>query len=507
MQSSSLVLDNQNLLGWSLVLGLGFPFLILLLGEIVLRLERRDNSLAVPFQILRNFFLPTVALFLLLTKVLRLNGDTVPVRLVETLLWIFLIYAALLILNIVLFEDAREGSWRADVPKLFLDLSRFFLVLVGAAVILSTVWGTDLGGLITALGVGSLVIGLALQDSLGNIFSGIALLFERPVDVDDWVEIDGEFGKVIDVNWRSVHLQTLTQDLWVVPNSQMASRSFKNLSRPTPRHVKTFTMRFSLNDPPYKARQVLYDTAFETEGVLKDPAPIIRTVSYDDFSITYLIILFFESFERSLSAPDAFVTRLWYAARRYGLTIPYPVRLQGETQEASPSPEENQDQILSILRNMPLLRNLDPSTITHLAQTGHLKEYAQDEVILSTGNLVPGLYVVIQGQLEMTQPHEINQEIVVSHLFKGDYFGEESSVLGNQSSEVTVRAITDVQLLMLNEALLEPLVDHNPRLATEIGEVMELRRRKRRTLQRQKADGKEELNGNQNGSFVRSGSD
>jgi hypothetical protein len=283
--------------------------------------------------------------------------------------------------------------------------------------------------------------------------------------------------------------------------------AFKNFSRPTPRHVKTFNMRFSLEDPPYKARQVLYDTAFETEGVLKDPAPIIRTISYDDFSITYLVILFFESFEQSLSAPDAFVTRLWYSARRYGLTIPYPVKLQGETAEATPSPAENRERVLSVLREMPLLRNLDQSAITHIASIGQMEDYAQGETILKTGNPVPGLYVVIQGQMEMSQPDATGEEIRISQLSVGDYFGEESSVLGNQLSEVTVRAETDVQLLMLNEALLEPLVDHNPRLATEIGEVMEIRRRKRRTLQRLKADGTGELYGNQNGSVVRSGSD
>ena len=87
--------DNQTLLQWLLILGLGFPAL-LLLGEIGLRLKRRGNSLAVPIHIVRNFFLPTVVLFLLLTQVLSLPGDTVPVRMVATLLWIFLIYAALL---------------------------------------------------------------------------------------------------------------------------------------------------------------------------------------------------------------------------------------------------------------------------------------------------------------------------------------------------------------------------------------------------------------------------
>jgi small-conductance mechanosensitive channel len=475
--------DNQTLLQWLLILGLGFPALLLLLGEIGLRLKRRGNSLAVPIHIVRNFFLPTVVLFLLLTQVLSLPGDTVPVRMVATLLWIFLIYAALLIVNIVLFEEARPGTWQANVPKLFLDLSRFFLILVGAAIVLSTVWEADLGGLITALGVGSLVIGLALQDSLGNIFSGIALLFERPVSVGDWIEINGEIGRVIDVNWRSVHLQTLRRDLQVVPNSQMASSTFKNFSRPTPMHVETFEMRFSFHDPPYKVRQILYDTAMATEGVLHDPAPIIRTTGYGDFSITYLTIMFFENFERSLGCPDTFINRLWYAAKRHQLTIPYPVRAEYAYQTPGPSPQDELDQAMDVLNSMPLLRSLDQQVIQDIGRSGTLKTYASDEVVLSPGEQVLGMYFVIQGHLEMVFDDATGKRHRLSTLAPGEFFGEEASLLGQQISRVSVIALNDVKLLLMNETLLEKLVDSNPYLATEIGEMMELRRRSMKILE------------------------
>ncbi len=475
--------DNQTLLQWLLVLGLGFPALLLLLGEIGLRLERRGNSLAVPIHIVRNFFLPTVVLFLLLTQVLSLSGATIPVRIVETLMWIFLIYAALLIVNIVLFEDAQAGTWQANVPKLFLDLSRFFLILVGAAVVLSTVWDADLGGLITALGVGSLVIGLALQDSLGNIFSGIALLFERPVSVGDWIEIDGKIGKVINVNWRSLHLQTLSRDLQVVPNSQMASSVFRNLSRPTPMHVETFDMGFSYDDPPYKVRQILYDTAIETEGVLSDPAPIIRTVSYGDFSINYRTIMFFESFERSLACPDTFITRLWYAAKRHQLTIPYPIEAEYVYHPPGPSPQDELAQAMDVLSGIPLLRSLDQQMIEDIGRSGTLKTYATDEVVLSSGDQVLGMYFVIQGHLEMVFDDAVGKRHRLSTLTRGDFFGEESSLLGEQISDVSVIALSDVKLLLMDETLLEKLVDSTPYLATEIGEMMELRRRSMKGLE------------------------
>ena len=83
-------------------------------------------------------------------------------------------------------------------------------------VIYSNVWGREVQGALTALGVGSVVIGLALQEPLGNIVSGLMLLFERPLKVGDWVSAEGVTGKVIEINWRSVHILTPTRELRIV---------------------------------------------------------------------------------------------------------------------------------------------------------------------------------------------------------------------------------------------------------------------------------------------------
>ncbi len=280
---------KQDWLPWTWVLVLGFPLSIVLLGEAIVRLERRKKPLVVPLRTLRNFVLPTLALFLLLVKVLQLDSKTTSVRLVETLLWVFIIYTALTAINILLFEEAKPGSWQSQTPKLFLDLSRFFLVLVGTAMVLSTVWKANLAGFLTALGVGSVVIGLALQDSLGNVFSGIALLFERPIAVGDWVQIGDNTGKVIEVTWRSVHLRTWSRDLLVVPNSELAKSKLKNLSRPALLHQEIFEIGFSYDDPPNKVKQVLKQTALETEGVLSEPAPWVYLVTYSDYYISYKV--------------------------------------------------------------------------------------------------------------------------------------------------------------------------------------------------------------------------
>jgi small-conductance mechanosensitive channel len=479
----------HDLFRWALILGLGFPLLMVALGELLLRLERRHHLLVAPLRIVRNFVLPITAVFLLLVEVLGWPETSGLVRVVETLLWICLIYAALQVVNILLFEDAKPGSWQAQVPKLFLDLSRFFLVLVGAAIVFSTVWGTDLGGVITALGVGSLVIGLALQDSLGNIFSGIALLFESPVGLGDWVEVDGIVGEVVNINWRSVHVKTTNNDLRVVPNSVLAQSSFTNFSRPEQAHFRTVEVGFSCDDAPNRVRQLLVETALTTKGVLPDPAPYVYTQEYGDFAIIYEVNLAFAGYAQSDDIISDFKTRLWYMAQRHRLTMPYPTEVHVQPEPPTFSTDPLVQTAATILKSIPTLAGLDADILNRLCQADHIQYFAADEPLLLQEQRVPGLFVLLTGTVEMIVQTPDGTSHALTRLGAGDVFGEESSLLGEQFSEVQIIAQGDVQVLFIEEALLESLVDQHPRFASELGELMQLRRQDLKGVKASKQEG------------------
>lgn len=187
-----------------------------------------------------------------------------------------------------MFGQAKADTWRSRVPKLLIDLFRLFLVLLGGAIILATVWNTDLAGVVTALGVSSIVIGLALQDTLGSVTSGIALLFERPFTVGDWLRVGDMVGQVIDINWRAVRLQTFEREMVIIPHKLISSEIIRNFSQPLRLHAERIRIGFSYDDdPPNLPKQVLQATAIETQGILLQPEPQIFTVSYDDSAITY----------------------------------------------------------------------------------------------------------------------------------------------------------------------------------------------------------------------------
>lgn len=463
--------------GWVSALIFGFPVAMVLLGEAIRWMQRRRHPVLPAVRILRNWIIPSLTLYVLLAQVIGLSRSTVLVRTAETLLWITLIYGAITLLNAILFEGAAQGSWQAKVPQLFRDLGRFVLVLLGSSIVLSTVWGADLGGFLTALGVGSLVLGLALQDSLGNIFSGVALLFEQPIRLGDWVEIGDKQGKVVEVNWRAVHLLTGDNNLVVVPNSELGKTSFTNMSRPQISYIQPLHLKFALDDPPNTVKEMLETTAQEMGGVLTDPPPKATLTSYNDSSVSYLLEVVCPSYEEAVNLADALLTRLWYVSRRHGLTMPYPMRM---TVPYRPSverlPETTQRDRMEVLRRS-CFAALPQADLKRLATSCLVRDYGSGEVALQQGTPLTSLFLILAGEAELLLSTPQGGARAIGILSPGEVFAEEVILLHNRVASTTARSAGDLRVMVIDGATLRTLIDAHPRLETDLKAVMNIRRR------------------------------
>ena len=468
---------QQDWFIWGSILIVVFPFSTLILGEIIYRAKGKDKLLVATLRIVRNLIFPSLALFVLLNKVLGLSQETTPMRLVQTALWVFTIHGSLTVVNGLLFDRAKTGSWQANVPRLFRDLSRVFLILCGIALVLSLVWGTDLGGVFAALGVGSIVIGLALQDTLGNLFSGIALLFERPLTEGDWIEVDGITGKVIEVNWRSVHLLTRELDMLVFPNGVLAGATIRNYHRPQRMHIEVIEVGFSYGDPPNKVKKIMKEIATTTKGVLERPEPEVQTISYDDSSIGYIVKLFLPDYDRVPQIRDEFTTRVWYAAERNNLNIPFPIR----TVYHNPPTKTNQSAVVAgyieQIRELSSFASVDRETIATLAEFASDRYFGVGEEAISQDMELEEFHVIVRGKAVVTtSPENSPREIEIAELSAGDFFGE-SALSGRNVSPVTVKALSDLELIVLPIEEMQRALEQSTRLRQEIGTVMESRRR------------------------------
>jgi small-conductance mechanosensitive channel len=412
---------------------------------------------------------PSLAVLIFARHVLELSSVDTSMRVIQSAFLVFLLYAALGLVNDVVFGRGSEDSWRARVPKLFADLSRAVLVAFGALVIYSHVWGREVQGALTALGVGSVVIGLALQEPLGNIVSGLMLLFERPLKVGDWINAEGVTGKVIEINWRSVHIQTSTRELRIVPNVRLYKGAFSNLSRPTDVRTEALQIGFSYDDPPNKVKEILGALLQETPGVLSDPAPAIRTVEFGDFSVVYKIIFSVAKQEDVAPTRDRFMTHLWYVARREGLTIPFPITMEYSPGENPGAPKASPHELL---RNHPRFK---PALKEDSTPHPKVIDFAVDEVVQGRGKRVEGFGLIVKGRAALRVMDRHGRFSQVGEIGVGECFGE-PIVSGSSADEVSIVALEDLTVLVFDTKTMNDLLNSSPSLAAEIGEAIESRR-------------------------------
>ncbi len=469
---NSLLEDSS--LAWSIGIIVVYPLLMIALGEAILRLRHRP-LLHQTLRAVRNLVMPALAVFILLSQVIRLDGEQTPLRVAQTVLWVLLIHVVLQLANQLLLAREQEENNRAHVPKLLRDLIRFALVALGAAIVLSTVWGADLGGVVAALGVGSIVLGLALQDALGNLFSGLALLIEQPFAVGDWIQVGDDVGKIVEVNWRAVHLITREQELIIVPNSILAGQTLQNFRRPQRLHVEPVDLGFSYDDPPNVVKQVLKETALSTAGVLPEPAPVVQTISYDDSSIGYRVRLFLADYEQVPKVRDDFMSRVWYTAQRNKLNIPFPIRTVYHQPINQPTLEDLvADRVLK-LRSLPLFLTLDTDDLELLARNSELRRFGQGEPVLRFEEKQIRMHMLVKGRVDITIPNSQGMNVAIATLDQGNFFGE-SALLSRQTTTANIRAKDDVEVLLLDTQALLQVLNRNPNILANIDSVIEQRR-------------------------------
>ncbi|MGL5061909.1 MAG: cyclic nucleotide-binding domain-containing protein [Microcoleus sp.] len=467
---------HESWLIWAVILGIRFPLLVIVIGEIIQQLQRRGNKLASTLQAVKNLVLPSGALMIFARDVFKLAPQGTPVRIIQTLFWVCVINAALSLINVVLFEQADADSWRGRMPKLLVDLCRVMSILAGGAIVLSQVWGADLAGLATALGVTSIVLGLALQDPLGSVLTGIMLLFERPFGVGDWLKVGEHEGQVIDMNWRAVRLLTIEQDLIVIPHQMLGKEVIRNNTEPDRIYFASVEVGFSYDDPPNTVKQVLVSTALSIQGILHEPEPICLTLSYDDTSITYQVKFFVKKFPEVELMKDKLMTRIWYSAKRNSLSLYHYNYERGAEDVANniENPAKKMSQgFSSIPAFIPITR--EQSSLEQLTKGTTIQHFGTGETAIGQGNRIFSMYIIISGHAVMTVWNKVGEELEIAELSKGEFFGE-MALFSREPSPVSVRAVEDLEVMVINSDTVNAMIERQPSLSREIAQVIEMRR-------------------------------
>ncbi|MGX9792003.1 mechanosensitive ion channel family protein [Mycobacterium sp. MMS18-G62] len=444
---------------WAVGVAVGLPVTLIVLTEWQHALERRKSFLARPVSLLRNYLLPLGALLLLLVKATQIPAQDTPVKIVATLFGFVVMVLLLSGINATLFQAAPEGTWRQRIPAIFVDVARFLLIAVGLAIIFSYIWGAHVSGLFTALGVTSIVIGLTLQHSVGQIISGLLMLFEQPFRLGDWIETSSVRGRVVEVNWRAVHIDT-GSGLQITPNSILAVASFTNLSRPPGAHKIKISTVFSTDDSPDRVCATLTRVAGELPQLRPDRAP--KTVPLG--GVNYRTTIPLRSPADDGDAKATFLRWVWYAARREGLHL-------DEVEDDFSSQEAVEDALHRVVR--PALR-LTPAEQQQVAPHAKLVRYGADEIVQHLGEVPTRMTFIVSGRVRVIAPTEDGSLVPVTTLTDESFLGQ--TALTREPVLAEARALVEITALQIGREHIEAVLQQKPALLQELGRLIEERR-------------------------------
>ena len=439
----------------------GLPVVLLVLGEVHASMVRHERNGAGLVALARNVLAPLVALLVLFSLIPKNTGggDFPWAKLAATAVGVVVILLALNTVNVVVFTRARAGTWRQRFPSIFVDLARVVLVVVGLALLFGWVWDADVGGIFAALGVGSIVVGLALQNAVGGVISGLLLLFEQPFAIGDYLTTAQGRGRVDSINWRAIHLDT-GNGILVIPNAELAGGAFRNLSRASSPYSASAVVRFATDDPPQTVIDVLVEVASGLPERAADDTPSAIPLDKSKYEVSIPLT----SPGKEYGTVGTFRTRLWYAARRAGL------HLEGDLSDPFTSPERT----LAAVRDLASTLRLTPIQATELAPLLRLERYGRGEAVQTAGRIPDAMRVIVSGAVSLTLNAAAGVRIPVAQLTRGDLLG--LTALTRQAVAVSAMAVADLAVLVIPLDALETLVDQHPALARDIGAEIDVRR-------------------------------
>src|SRR6266702_3918772 len=214
--------------------------------------------------------------------------------------------------------------------------------------------------LVTTSAVSAVVIGFALQDTLGNAFAGLAIQSEKPFHEGHWIKVGDHEGRVAEVTWRATKLRTKAGNFVVLPNNIVAKEAITNYSEPAAPTRLQVEVGASYAAPPNQVKAAMMEALRHSSRALAAPAPDVMLVAFDASSITYRARFWIEDYEADEASRDEVRTAIYYSFQRHGIEIPWPIQVQYEKEWKEPDAGERVEEEERLLAAVDLFAPFAP---------------------------------------------------------------------------------------------------------------------------------------------------
>ena len=430
-----------------------------------------------PFNKMKRIVLPlSISVVLLLvyaalrTLLPTMLGETVS-KYVLAVLLLGLSVGLVRSISFVLFDVIFQRRKKREAPALLRVLLSVVLYSIFLILIYKLVLDEQGGGLgvIATSTVVSVIIGLALQDTLGNFFAGLSIHIEQPFHILDAIRIGNVIGRVEAVTWRTTTIRTNDNTTIIFPNSTVAREPlevyrFNNLNRrilhaPAPYRIA-----------PQRVIPLIRDTVASIPNVASERSPVVRIGDFADSSIIYEVLYWTKDYMWVPDIDAQIRQHVWYIYRRSDIEIPFPIRhVLIEQQEPLVSREEaDYDQVID---SVEIFAPLSAEEKDIVARSAIKSVYAPGELIIRRGDPGDSMFVIYRGNVEVQLPGRDGNMQPVAELKPGNFFGEMALLTGEPRNADVVTS-SEVETLEIRKGVLQQLLDNNAELAEALSQTI-----------------------------------
>jgi small-conductance mechanosensitive channel/CRP-like cAMP-binding protein len=377
------------------------------------------------------------------------------------------------LLVVVAINPLREDRVPERFPTIVQDA-----IIIAAFMIVATFVMQE--KFLTTSAVGAVVVGFALQDTLGNMFSGLAIQVEKPFRVGHWVGVGPFEGMVTEVSWRATKLRTKSGNNVILPNALISREAIINYSQPAAPTRLEVVVGVSYDVPPTQVKAALREALRNAPMALASPAPEVVVDDFASSSVAYRVRFWIDDFSRDTLARDEVRSAIYYSLKRHRYEIPFPIQVHVDRGEAQERVTNRLARYDATLRPVELFQPLTDAERRELAARGTERLFGPGDAIVRQDDEGRSMFVICSGRVKVVEAS--GREIAV--LGPGNYIGEMSMLTG-QPRSATVLAVSECATLELTSDALREVALDNPDVLERISTVVTERRA---DLERQKAE-------------------
>ena len=413
------------------------------------------------------------------TQMSELAGDLLGnfFSVTRIILWFVLVVSIIRFFNFLIFSRALRNTSSYELTTLIRNVVVILIYIIAFFIIFQSQYPrVQLAPLFTGSTIIGIVVGLALQDTLGNLFSGLALQADQPFQIGDVISIPNKGTGVIEsITWRGVKIRTFQNKLLVIGNSILGKETVE-VAPKNNLNARLVFFNTLYTDSPAKTIQVIREAVRQIENVSTKIRPIVRIRNLGDNGIDWEIKYWLEDYSKYNTTDSLIRQRVWYVFRRENINFAYPTRtLYIEKDAAEEKIVETENTIYERIKEVEIFAPLSEEETEKVADAAHLRVFAPDEAIVQKDQPGGSMFVVHKGSVEIQTVDEEGNKQIVGTLREGDFFGEMSMLTGEPRS-ATVIAKEETQVLQIGKFCLKPILDNNPTLIKTLSNIIENRR-------------------------------